>query len=90
MVDVVVVLDAPDPQLAHRIKARPIWHEVKEAPVPEISAWMARFRTALEWVLAGLCSHGRLRIVRISTDQASPEAVADLVMSALNEMADAD
>ena len=52
LIDVVVVLDAPDHVLAQRIRARHR-HEVKEFPDHEIARWMARFREALEWVLAG-------------------------------------
>jgi broad-specificity NMP kinase len=83
-VDLVVVLDASDAQLAQRIKARSTWHEVKDAPVPEIAAWMARFRIALEWVLAGLTANGGPHVVRISTDQQCPEHVVDQIRSALN------
>jgi broad-specificity NMP kinase len=86
-VDVIVVLDASDAQLAQRIKARATWHEVKEASLPEITAWMGRFRTALEWVLAGLSAQrGGPRIVRISTDQHCPESIADQVRSALAQV----
>jgi broad-specificity NMP kinase len=86
-VDVVVVLDAPDSQLAQRIKARSTWHEVKDASVPEIMAWMARFRTALEWVLTRLTVDGGPRVVRISTDRQCPEHIADQVSSALDQVA---
>jgi broad-specificity NMP kinase len=82
-VDVVVVLDASDAHLAERIKSRPTWHEVKEASVPDIAIWMARFRTALEWVLAGLTAHGGPNVVRISTDRYRPEHVVDQVRSVL-------
>lgn len=86
-IDVIVVLDAPDAQLAQRINARSTWHEVKGASLPEITAWMGRFRNALEWVLAGLTAHGGPRVVRISTDQDSPEHIADQVRSALDQVA---
>lgn len=85
-VDVVVVLDASDAQLAQRIKARPTWHEVKHASVPEIAAWMARFRIALEWVLAGLTVNGGPQVVRISTEQQCPEHVVDQIRSALDQV----
>ena len=86
-VDVVVVLDASDAELARRIKARSTWHEVKNASVPEITIWMGRFRCALEWVLAGLTSHGSLEVVRLSTEQHGPEHIADRVRSALARVA---
>ena len=85
-VDVIVVLDAPDAQLAQRIKARSTWHEVKEASLPEITAWMGRFRAALEWVLAGLAAQGDPRIVRICTDRHSPDAIAEQVRTELAQV----
>jgi broad-specificity NMP kinase len=87
-INVVIVLDASDAQLARRIKARSSWHEVKDAPLPEIAAWMARFRSALEWVLAGLTAHNGPRVIRISADHDDPEQIADQVRTALEEMCD--
>jgi hypothetical protein len=86
-IDVVVVLDASDAELAQRIKARSTWHEVKEASVPEITLWMARFRTALEWVLAGLTANGGPQVIRISSDQYRPDHIAEQVESALQQLA---
>jgi len=84
LIDLVVVLDASDDRLAARIKSRSTWHEVKGSSVQEITIWMARFRTALEWVLAGLTARGGgPRVVRISADGTRPEQVADQVSSAL-------
>jgi broad-specificity NMP kinase len=85
-VDTVVVLDAPDSLLAHRIRTRPEWHEVKQASDAEISIWMARFRTALNWVLTGLTAAGGPVVVRIPTDQDQPERIAELVVSALDKV----
>ena len=67
--DVVVVLDAPDAVLAHRIRTRPHPHEVKELPDLAIAAWMARFRHALEWVLAEMAVLGGPRVIRLSGDK---------------------
>lgn len=85
-VNVVVVLDAPDALLAHRIRTRASWHEVKHASDPEISVWMERFRTALDWVLARLASAGGTAVVRISTDLDEPERIAERVLTALNRV----
>lgn len=67
--DVVVILDAPDSVLAHRIRTRPHPHEVKELPDSEIALWMARFRHALEWVVAEMAQHGGPLVVRLSVDK---------------------
>jgi broad-specificity NMP kinase len=86
-VSVIVVLDAPDFVLASRIRARPEWHEVKQASDPEISVWMARFRSALSWVLVGLAVEGGPLVVRIPTDQDQPERIAERVVTALDRVA---
>jgi broad-specificity NMP kinase len=86
-VDVIVVLDAPDAVLARRIRARPEWHEVKQASDPELSVWMARFRAALNWVLAGLAAEGGPVVLRVSTDQDLPERIAERVAAALDRAA---
>jgi broad-specificity NMP kinase len=82
-VDAVVVLDAPDDLLAHRIRTRPEWHEVKHASDLEIAVWVGRFRTALDWVLAGLAVEGGPIVLRITTDQHHPEHLAEQVAAAL-------
>ena len=82
-VDVVVVLDAPDSLLAQRIRARPEWHEVKHASDPDIAVWMARFRIALDWVLAGLALQGGPVVLRVPAGEDGPERVADRVVAAL-------
>jgi hypothetical protein len=86
--DAIVVLDAPDALLARRIRTRPEWHEVKGEPDWYIAAWMARFRLALDWVLAGLAVHGGPAVVRICTDQDEPEFLAERVAWALGRVHD--
>jgi hypothetical protein len=82
-IDAVVVLDASDDVLARRIRTRPNWHEVKDLSDHEIAAWMARFRVALNWVLAGLAATGRVVIVRVSIDREHPDRIAEHVLAAL-------
>jgi broad-specificity NMP kinase len=84
-VDAVVVLDAPDSLLAQRIRNRPEWHEIQHASDAEITVWMARFRMALNWVLAGLSTQGGPLVIRIATDQERPERIAARVVAALEE-----
>ncbi len=87
LMDVVVVLDAPDAMLAQRIRARGIDHQVKYFPDDEIVRWMARFREALEWVLAGLNRHGGPSVVRLSSADATPDQIADRLTTELSGMA---
>lgn len=84
LVDLVVVLDAPDQLLAQRIRSRPEDHEVKQSSDQEIAAWMGRFRHALDWVLAGLALEEGITVLRLETSSDSPEQLAELALAALD------
>jgi hypothetical protein len=84
ILDAVVVLDAPDRLLASRIRARPHPHEVRDFPDPEIERWMARFREALDWVLAGMARHGGPTVVRLSSREEPAERIAERLIRELN------
>ncbi len=84
LIDVVVVLDAPDLLLARRIRERAHDHEVKEFPDHEIIRWMARFRLALEWVLAEMSLHGGPLVVRLSSEDEAAERIADRISEELS------
>jgi hypothetical protein len=85
LMDVVLVLDASDQLLARRIRQRPHWHEVKDLPDSEIPIWMARFREALNWVLAELTSRGGPAIVRLTIADEPLERTAERAIEALEE-----
>jgi hypothetical protein len=84
IVDTVVVVDAADTVVANRIRTRPEWHEIKDATDQHIGHWIGRFRTALDWVLAGLTARGGPAVHRIRTDGGTPEHIAELVIEALD------
>jgi broad-specificity NMP kinase len=84
VMDAVVVLEASDRLLAQRIRSRPEWHEVKQASDPEIAIWTARFRSALDWVLAELTVEGGPVVLRVATDRDPPERIAQRVIAALD------
>lgn len=84
ILDAVVVLDAPDRLLAARIRARQSPHEVKAFPDHEIARWMARFRQGLDWVLAGMASHGGPQVVRLSSGDQPAELIADQLVHELS------
>jgi broad-specificity NMP kinase len=85
-VDLVVVLDAPDELLAHRIRSRPMWHEIKAASDRDIAIWMQRFRAALDWVLVGLTDRGGPAVIRMAFDRETPDQIADRVLSELSRV----
>jgi hypothetical protein len=70
--DAVVRLDAADPVLAHRIRARLQNHMVKDRSDEEIFAFLARFRCAYDRVLAELSAGGRPVVMHLQTDASAP------------------
>jgi hypothetical protein len=84
LIDVVVVIDAPDMMLAQRIRARAHHHEVKNYPDHEIVQWMARFRCALEWVLSELSRHGGPLVIRLSSEDQAAERIARRITEELS------
>jgi hypothetical protein len=87
VIDAVVVLDAPDDLLAARIRAREREHEVKEFPDHEIARWMARFRQALDWVLAEMAQSGGPLVVRLSSQEETAELIAENLLDQLSGIA---
>ncbi len=84
VIDMVVVVDAPDTVLASRIRTRPKHHEIKHSSDEEIHAFAARFRTVLESVLADLALHGGPRVVRIRTGEEQVERIAERLLDQLD------
>jgi predicted ATPase len=86
LIDAVVILDAPDSVLARRIRARPEWHEIKGEPDWYISEWLGRFRSALDWVLAGFAIRGGPAVIRISAERDEPSLLAERIAQALDRV----
>jgi hypothetical protein len=84
LVDMIVVLDAPDELLARRIRCRPEDHEVKQWSDPEIARWMARFRQSLDWVLERLTPEGGVAVLRLDTSTETPEQLAERTLAAVD------
>ncbi|MFL5403183.1 MAG: hypothetical protein ACJ8BF_10245 [Gemmatimonadales bacterium] len=84
LMDAIVVLDAPDPLLAQRIRSRAYGHEVKRASDREVAVWMGRFREALDWVIAELTKQPGPLVVRLETAAAEPAQIAQRVLEALD------
>lgn len=81
--DAVVWLDAPDEVLARRIRGREKPHRMKACSDEEISAFLARYRHAYERVLAELSAGRGLKVIRVNTDGATPEQIAEEVLSGI-------
>ena len=70
--DAVVRLDAADPVLAHRIRARLQTHMIKDRSDEEIFDFLGRFRRAYDRVLAELAAGGRPVVMHLQTDASAP------------------
>src|SRR5262249_46132109 len=83
LLDVVVLLDAPDPALAHRIRSRVKPHLVKDRPDAEIYGFTAGFRRAFERVVADLAAAGRLTVDAFPTGDGYPDQHAARLLAGL-------
>lgn len=82
-VDVVVCLDAPNPVLAQRIRARPHTHPVKEKSDAEIAEYLERYRAAYARVVTDLQAQPGPTVLSFRTDQHSATQIAQQLLAAL-------
>jgi shikimate kinase len=81
--DLVIVLDAPNPVLAERIRLRERDHPLKHTSDPEVAESLDRYRAACERVLSDLqAQDGGPTVLTFRTDQESPERIADRLLAA--------
>lgn len=83
LLDLIVVLDAPDAVLLHRIGARSKTHAFKDLPVDTAHAMLARHRAAATDVAGDLTDHGLRALVFDSSTSPVPE-MASAVFAALD------
>ncbi len=80
LLDLVVLVDAPDPVLTYRLRTRAKAHPLKHSPDAVIRAFTARFRTAFNHVGAELRAASGPRLVTLSTgDEPSGRTIERLV-----------
>jgi adenylate kinase family enzyme len=90
VLDVVVLLDAPDAVLVRRIRERAKPHGAKAKTEGEITAFIQTYRAALEAAVAALRRAGGVNVVRIDTGTATPETTAACVRDAVDRVTDGD
>ena len=80
LLDLIVLVDAPDPVLTYRLRTRAKAHPLKHSPDAVIHAFTARFRTAFNHVGAELRAASGPRLVTLSTgDEPSGRTIERLV-----------
>lgn len=92
LVDVIVLFDAADPLLAHRVRTRAKPHPFRDRTEQDITALNSAYRREFDWVIAELsrmAAHGGPRVVSISTDDAQADELTDRVLAACRETVDA-
>jgi hypothetical protein len=82
VLDLVVSLDAPDEALLDRVDERGHWWLSEDRPIEEKRAFYARYRRAFEDALATPVRRPP-SVVRIRSDEAPPEEIAERVLSGL-------
>ncbi len=80
-VDMVVFLDAPNPVLAQRIRARSHSHPVKDKSDAEIAEYLERHRVAYARVLSDLQGQDGLTVLSFHTDQQATAQIADRLLA---------
>jgi len=82
LLDGIVLLDAPDAVLVHRIRTRAQRHPFKNRPESEINQFSASYREAFTWVIAGLTARGGAQVVTMESNGAGPTDIAERVLTA--------
>ncbi|HXF83162.1 MAG TPA: hypothetical protein VNN19_10465 [bacterium] len=83
--DIVILLDAPDPVLARRIRRRSKPHLVKNGTDHDMAVFAASYRAAFAHVLRALAAHGGPPVVRITTADEPVEQLAEQVLAVLEK-----
>lgn len=81
--DVVVWLDAPDQVLSERIRGRDKEHPVKDGSEREVTEFFGRYRSAYLGVMDRVRAAGRVRVVKIQTNENTTDRIAETILGAL-------
>ncbi|MGB8981835.1 MAG: hypothetical protein WCC12_08165 [Anaerolineales bacterium] len=82
MLDVIVWLDAADPDLIRRIRGRDKAHVMKDESIETILEFLARYRNAYKQTISDLSvNHPGLRILRFDTTCQTPRVIANQLLA---------
>lgn len=81
--DAVVVLDAPNPVLTGRIRGRAQRHPMRDRGDDAVHRFLDAYRAAFDAVLAELRARRPIAVVRLRTDDAPPDVLAERATRAL-------
>lgn len=81
--DLVISLDAPNPVLQNRIRARSSWHSIKDRSELEADEILNRYRTAFERTIAEALTLDHVQLLRFDTSRRSTEEIAAELLQTL-------
>jgi len=78
--DAVIWLDAPDAVLIERVRTREKLHRMKNEPDLTIAKFLAAYRAAYEFVISEISGRSSVRVLRFTTEDFDPVALAEEVL----------
>lgn len=82
IIDIVIMLDAPTPQLFSRVNSRTKWHIVKNNPEKEVETFYERYRNEFQEVTSELVSgFHRPEIIHFNTEKLSINEISYQLIS---------
>jgi hypothetical protein len=90
LLDLIVLVDAPDPVLTYRLRTRTKAHPLKHSPDAVIHAFTARFRTAFNHVGAELRAASGPRLVTLYTGDEPSTRTAERLLATVERSIDVE
>lgn len=90
LLDLIVLVDAPDPVLTYRVRTRTKAHPLKHSPDAVIHAFAARYRSAFNHVGAELRAASGPRLVTLSTDDEPSGRTIERLVATVERSIDGD
>jgi thymidylate kinase len=85
VLNLVVLVNAPEAVLLERIRARDKPHRVKHRTAEEIGAFLAAYRGAFDEVIAALTAQHGVQVVTLDSDGAAIDRTAQRLLELLEE-----
>lgn len=87
LLDMIVMLDAPDPILFQRVRHRRKAHLVKQRSCEKAAAFFADFRCRFQYVVDRITQLAHARVLNFDTSQSSPESVIEAIATIVTHRA---
>lgn len=81
--DLVIWLDAPDAILVERITKRPVWHIIKNQPLPKAYEFLERYRQTAQQMVSKLIANHSSNVMHFQTNEISVPQIVEQVLTTL-------